>query len=220
MQLNPHMRARRSIRLKGWDYSQPSWYYVTIVVKERRCDFGRVVIDAVDLSELGRAADACWRKIPEHHDGVGLDEYVVMPNHVHGIVIINEKPRREIHRRDVQLNVPTDNGSMLNVPTDNAVEPVVSADRPMIHQIGKSISPVKGSLSVIIRTYKAAVTTWARANGYAEFAWQGRFHDHIVRDEDDLNRIREYIRDNPVKWALDEENPEISSSKQTPLRRT
>ena len=101
MPFNPQKHARRSIRLKGWDYSQPSWYYVTIVVKERICHFGRVVIDAVDLSELGRAADACWRQIPEHHEHVGLDEHVVMPNHVHGIVVINEKSRGDVHGRDV-----------------------------------------------------------------------------------------------------------------------
>jgi REP element-mobilizing transposase RayT len=165
---------------------------VTVVVKERICQFGRVVIDAVDLSELGRAADACWRQIPEHHEHVGLDEHVVMPNHVHGIVIINEKPRggvhgRDVHGRDVQLNVPTENTSK---------------------RIGNSISPVKGSLSAIIRTFKAAVTTWSRANGYPEFAWQGRFHDHIIRNEVDLFRIRTYIRNNPLKWALDEENPD------------
>jgi REP element-mobilizing transposase RayT len=178
---------------------------VTIVVKDRRCDFGRVVIDAVDLSELGRAADACWRQIPEHHKGVGLDEYVVMPNHVHGIVIINEKPGDDVHGgdvpgRDVQLNVPTGDTLSLNVPTED--------HQSNIGRRGNSISPVKGSLSVIIRTFKAAVTTWARTNDHPEFAWQGRFHDHIIRDEDDLYRIRTYIRNNPLKWALDEENPD------------
>jgi hypothetical protein len=191
---------------------------VTIVVKDRRCDFGRVVIDAVDLSELGRAADACWRQIPEHHEHVGLDEHVVMPNHVHGIVIINEKPGGDVHGgdvngrdvpgRDVQLNVPTRiiTSTPLNVPTDQ--------NQPRIHRIGNSISPVKGSLSVIIRTFKAAVTTWARTNDHPEFAWQGRFHDHIIRDEDDLYRIRTYIRNNPLKWALDEENPDNVGSAQ------
>lgn len=206
MRFNPQKHARRSIRLKGWDYSQPSWYYVTIVVKERRCDFGRVVNESVALSELGSAADACWTQIPEHHEGVGLDEYVVMPNHMHGIVIINEKPRGDIHCRhvagkDVQLNVLTN----ADVPTD---------DHPSnIRDKRHSISPVKGSLSVIIRTFKAAVTTWARSNGHPEFAWQGRFHDHIIRDEDDLYRIRTYIRNNPLKWALDEENPDNLGSR-------
>jgi REP element-mobilizing transposase RayT len=93
----------------------------------------------------------------------------------------------------------------LNVPSDD--------HQPKIHRIGNSISPVKGSLSVIIRTFKAAVTTWARANGHPDFAWQGRFHDHIVRDEDDLDRIREYIVNNPLKWALDEENPDSLRSR-------
>jgi len=194
MRYNSQKHARRSIRLKGWDYSEPAWYYVTIVVKGRRCEFGRVVAETVDLSELGRIADACWREIPKHHEDVGLDEHIVMPNHVHGIVIINEKSP-PVAGRDVQLNVPT--GDTLNI-----------ADEDTSKRIGKSISPAKGSLSVIIRTFKAAVTTWAHANGHAGFAWQGRFHDHIIRDEDDLYRIRMYIRNNPLKWALDEENPD------------
>jgi REP element-mobilizing transposase RayT len=229
MRFNPQRHARRSIRLKGWDYSQPSWYYVTIVVKDRTCDFGRVVNESVALSELGSSADACWREIPEHHEGVGLDEYVVMPNHVHGIVIINEKSRGDVHGRDVPgrdvqlnvptgdtLNVPTDDTSRLNVPTDDTLPLNVPTDQnqPRIHRIGNSISPVKGSLSVIIRTFKAAVTTWARANGHPDFTWQGRFHDHIIRDEDDLYRIRTYIRNNPLKWALDQENPDNVGSAQ------
>jgi len=188
--------GRRSIRLKDWDYSQPGWYYVTIVVKGRRCDFGRIALDGVDLSDLGRAADACWREIPQHHEDVGLDEYVVMPNHVHGIVRINEKSPRVVGR-DVQLNVPTGDTVSLNAHSGNTSK-----------HIGKTISPSKGSLSVVIRTFKAAVTTWARTNGQEEFAWQGRFHDHIIRDEDDLYRIRTYIRNNPLKWLLDEENPD------------
>jgi REP element-mobilizing transposase RayT len=187
------------------------------------------VNESVALSELGSSADACWREIPEHHEGVGLDEYVVMPNHVHGIVIINEKSRGDVHGRDVPgrdvqlnvptgdtLNVPTDDTSRLNVPTDDTLPLNVPTDQnqPRIHRIGNSISPVKGSLSVIIRTFKAAVTTWARANGHPDFTWQGRFHDHIIRDEDDLYRIRTYIRNNPLKWALDQENPDNVGSAQ------
>lgn len=75
------------------------------------------------------------------------------------------------------------------------------------------MSPAKGSLSVIIRTFKGAVTTWAHNNGHGDFAWLGRFHDHIIRDEQELGRIRDYIRNNPLKWRLDAENPEADPSK-------
>ena len=70
-----------------------------------------------------------------------------------------------------------------------------------------ALSPMKGSLSVIVRTFKSAVTTWARDNHHEEFAWQARFYDHIIRNEADLHRIREYIDNNPLRWALDENNP-------------
>jgi putative transposase len=156
--------------------SWPGWYYVTIVVKDRKCTFGVVENDVVVLSALGRDVDCCWRQIPHHHQDVELDDYVVMPNHVHGIIIINDSACR-----DVQLNVPTKRLS--------------------------SISPMKDSLSVIIRTFKGAVTTWARDNGHAEFVWQERFHDHVIRNDADLHRIRAYIHNNPLRRPLDEENP-------------
>src|SRR5207247_7382278 len=89
----------------------------------------------------------------------------------------------------------------LNVPTKNT-----HPTRPKNKAIA-SLSPTKGSLSVIARTFKAAVTTWARDNSFGGFGWQERFHDHIIRDEADLRRIRAYIANNPLQWALDEENP-------------
>jgi len=126
---------------------------------------------------------------------VQLDDFVVMPNHLHGIIIIgpNESHLRgdESHLRgDVQLNVPT--GFFSN------------------------ISPKKGSLSVIIRTFKAAVTTWARRNDFPSFHWQRGFYEHIIRNQKDLDRIRAYIRNNPLQWALDEKTPDGESS---PARR-
>ena len=200
MSYDPPRHHRRSIRLSGWDYAHPGWYYVTILVKDRECHFGHVVNDTMELSALGLVADACWRQIPLHHVGVGLDEHIVMPNHVHGIVIINEKQHMDVNGRDVQLNVPTGKIIALNATSTGEYDKRRGTNKPM--------SPVKGSLSVIIRTFKAAVTTWAHGNGYGDFAWQGRFHDHIIRNEEELHRIREYIRNNPLDWALDNENSE------------
>lgn len=154
---------------------------MTIVVRDRECALGEVKDDTVVLSALGAAAADCWKKIPQHHAGVELDEYLIMPNHVHGIIIIND-----LACRDVQLNVPTKANIRRSLP----------------------VSPRKGSLSVIVRTFKAAVTTWARNNGFGYFGWQARFHDHIIRNEADLHRIRTYVANNPLQWAIDEENPE------------
>lgn len=140
-----------SARLGSWDYSWPGWYFVTIVVGHRTCVFGDVIGDSIQLSTLGKTADEFWREIPKHHTGVELDDYfVVMPNHVRGIIILNDITQED-SRRDVQLNVSTD--------------PRRASFR--------RISPTKRSLSVIVRTYKAAVTTWARRKRLSGFQLAG-----------------------------------------------
>jgi REP element-mobilizing transposase RayT len=115
------------------------------------CIFGEIDDDEMRLSQAGTIAEQCWEEIPKHFSNVELDEFVVMPNHIHGIIIINETDDIKInYSRDVQLNVPT------------------------------RLSPKRGSLSVIIRTCKAAVTTECRRNGHNEFRWQSRFYEHII----------------------------------------
>ncbi|MGD1046402.1 MAG: transposase [Bacteroidota bacterium] len=161
-----------STRLKGYDYSQPGEYFVTVNTNNHECLFGTVIEEEMRLSPVGKIAKNCWEEILKHFHNVELDEFVVMPNHLHGIIIIND------NRRDVQLNVST------------------------------RISPKKGTLSVIIRTYKAAVTTMCRHNGLSEFRWQPRFYEHIIRDEKDLQNICDYIVKNPIKWFSDKENPD------------
>jgi REP element-mobilizing transposase RayT len=162
-------RNRKAIRLKEYDYSRPGEYFVTICTYEKEYIFGEIIADEMHLSQEGIIAQQCWKQIPNHFEYAELDEYVVMPNHIHGIIILN------YHGRDVQLNVPT------------------------------RLSPKKGSLSVIIRTYKAAVTTECRRKGLFHFRWQSRFYEHIIRSDKDLNNIREYITGNILKWAFDSE---------------
>ena len=121
---------RHTVRLQSWDYSSPGWYYVTIVAKARRCAFGEVRDDRVVLSELGLVTNQCWCQIPRHHAGIELDCHIIMPNHVHGIIIIKSHDVC----RDVQLNVPT-------------VEPpklFASRNKAMT-----TLSPKRGSLSVV-----------------------------------------------------------------------
>ncbi len=115
--------------------------------------------------------------MPKHFSNILLDEFVVIPNHVHGIIILNEPDCR-----DVQLNIPTE-------------------------EYFSKISPKSHSLGVIIRTYKAAVTTMCRQNGNTDFQWQHGYYDHIIRNERSLYKIREYIRTNPEQWTWDKENP-------------
>jgi REP element-mobilizing transposase RayT len=166
----------QSARLKGWDYRNPGYYFVTICTRQRQHFFGAVMGDDVQLSSIGEIAAKFWEEIPSHHQGIELDQWTVMPNHVHGIVIIH--------------TVETFHGTSL-------------PEKPKMSEI----SPKAGSLSVIIRSYKSAVSRWAGMNGYKDFVWQTRFYDHIIRDEKSLKNIRRYIVDNPVKWETDKENP-------------
>jgi len=157
-----------STRLKDWDYSSPGYYFVTICTRKFDPIFGDVTQGRVELSEVGKIAKKFWIEIPSHFPNVGLDEFVIMPNHVHGIVLIKSQHVETQHAASLQ-------------------------------------KPKPGSLSTIIRSYKSALTRWSRRNGHPTFVWQPRFYDHIIRTDKSLHEIREYMRDNPIKWNLDQD---------------
>jgi REP element-mobilizing transposase RayT len=180
MQYNPKQHHRRSIRLKEFDYTNPNWYYVTICAENKECLFGSVERSKVLLSDIGKTAEEFWRNVPDHFKYCDLDDYVIMPNHIHGIIIINEC-------RGI-ININECRGVQLNARTDN---------------IFSQISPSRGSLGVIIRTFKGAVKKWCNENGFQNFKWQRNYYEHIIRNEQDLYRIRKYIELNPIKWELD-----------------
>ncbi|MCX7876665.1 MAG: hypothetical protein N2321_10940 [Melioribacteraceae bacterium] len=170
-----------STRLNNWDYSSPWWYYVTINTKNHVEYFGKIENEKMILNELGKIADKYWLEIPNHFSIVELDYYVVMPNHIHGIIIINESGNNIC--RDVACNVSTDN-------------------------IFSQISPKGNSLSTIIRSYKSAVSKNIHELYKLDFSWQTRFYDRIIRNEKELFNIRKYIEQNPLKWELDKDKPE------------
>ncbi|MEA1978973.1 MAG: transposase [Chloroflexota bacterium] len=168
-----------SARLRLWDYTSPGWYFVTVCTKQFNIYFGKIDHGGIIMNDLGQTANQYWADIPEHHDNTAIDEFIVMPNHIHGIIIIAET-----------LGVDTSHVETLHATS------LPSPTRP-------SISPPKGSLGVIVRSFKSVVTRWARMNGYPNFAWQPRFFDHIIRNEDALSQIRIYIQNNPQKWEND-----------------
>jgi REP element-mobilizing transposase RayT len=168
-----------SDRLRDWDYAASGAYFVTICTKGKRPFFGEVIDDAVRLSPIGQIAEQEWRRTETLRPNVSLDEFIIMPNHLHGIIVLPE-------------GVETFCKTSLQRPDWYAHAKTMSA-----------LSPRAGSLGVIIRSYKGAVTRWARAHGYPHFAWQRGYYDHIIRGPHDLDRIRHYIQHNPAKWALD-----------------
>ena len=169
-----------SIRLQNYDYSDNGYYFVTICTQQKFCYFGDIVKAQMQLSQVGKIAQKHWQEIPEHFSYVYLDQYVVMPNHIHGIIVIDNAHKS---RRDVACYVST-------------------SDRDINHTMAE-LSPKSGSLSAIIRSYKSSVTRWCRQNGDEEFRWQTRFYEHIIRNERALNNIRQYIINNPAKWSED-----------------
>ena len=185
MKYNPDTHNRRSIRLKGYDYSQAGAYFVTVCIKERHCLFGKISEGNITLSEIGAVARDLWLRIPEHFGNVRLDEFVVMPNHLHGIIIID-------NNNDVGVQYP-----------DNDVR--VQYIEPLPNQFQKIIPKSIGS---IIRSYKAAVTRQCNRNNKEHFRWQRNYYDHVIRNDESLSRIRDYIVQNLSKWDDDIENPD------------
>jgi len=175
-----------SARLKDWDYAFPGWYFITICTSERFLSFGEIRDGEVYRSPLGEIARDYWLKIPDHFPNVALDEFIVMPNHLHGIIGINapvETPR------DVRVETPR------TVETQHAAS---------LRENERNSLPKPGSISTIIRSYKSAVTRWAGQNGYESFSWQARFYDRIIRDQQALAVVRAYILENPSKWDTDD----------------
>jgi putative transposase len=165
-----------STRLQGWDYATPGWYFVTICTNNRVCSLGEVVEGAVQLSQIGRIAQSELINIPTHYANVRVDSFVVMPNHIHAITVIEGA-----HQYTPGLRPPIDD----RVPTEK-VKP--------------------GSLSTIVRSYKAGVVRLARQQGLV-FGWQPGFHDHILRRNKSVNAVRDYLQENPANWDQDTENP-------------
>ena len=165
-----------SARAPWWDYGQDAAYFVTICTLRRKHFFGEVVNGIMKLSHVGIIADILWNEIKNHAKNIELDEYVVMPNHVHGILIWN-----------------------------NHVEPTHALTLRKSPAQSRFQNQGKNTLSSIIGAYKSAVTKHAHRLGF-EFAWQSRFHDHIIRNEEEYHRIANYISANPSKWNEDKFN--------------
>lgn len=173
-----------------WHAYDGGVYFVTICTAGKQHYLGEIV-DAsepyMQLSAMGEQADVCWRAIPEHFPHVELGDFVVMPNHVHGIVIIHG---------DDAFGVHPSGGTQPLEETQNFASLPACANR---------FAPQSRNLASVIRGFKVGVTRYAREHRLP-FGWQPRFYDHIVRNQNELNRIAQYIADNPVAWATDELN--------------
>ncbi len=192
-----------SARLQSWDYGSNAAYFVTICTAHRKHYFGEIAnvpnpgVSVMQLSEIGAIAEKYWMEIPQHFPFVDLGAFVVMPNHVHGIIIINKTDDGD-DVRDVEtpkLGVSTHRNPITTRKPTNAHKTTAAAS--------KKWKPA--TLGVIINQYKRAVTIDARKI-HADFGWQSRYHDHIIRNDKSFRTISNYIVNNPANWKEDRFN--------------
>ena len=192
----------QSARLQHWDYGWNASYFVTICTHDHEHYFGGIVDDEMVLSDIGKIAWRFWGEIPNHFPFVILNAYVVMPNHLHGIIIIDKTDdgRNDGNNMD-SVTVETQNTQtpvdMQNVETQNFASLQQPDDQPQ-----NKFGPQSQNLASIIRGYKTGVKKYATMNNI-NFTWQPRFHDHIIRNNKSYITIQEYIINNPAKWNDD-----------------
>jgi REP element-mobilizing transposase RayT len=185
-------RHRRSIRLAGYDYRQAGAYFVTICTQNRESVFGDVVEGQMILNGAGQRVESVWRQLPQHYPGVDVDAFAIMPNHVHGIIILV-------------------GAGPCACPGPRAC-PEGAGARPDSGQ-PQGVVPTM-SLPDVVHRFKSLTTARYR-RGIHNDGWQpfpGRlsqrnYYEHVIRNEEDLNRARQHIGDNPARWEQDPENP-------------
>ena len=179
--------AIQSTRLPGYDYSQNGMYFVTICARGQECFFGEVKNGKMILNEIGKIADRFWREIPKHFPFIKLDVHQIMPNHLHGnLEIIDAPPRRD------------------------AINRASTGNRVSTGGITGKYNPMgKNSLGEIIRWYKGRCKFEINKQlNSVGFSWQSRFYDRVIRNGTELQKIREYIINNPKMWERDRNNAE------------
>jgi len=189
------VRKRKSVRLRGYDYSQAGAYFVTICAHDRMCLFGKIVGGQMRLNDAGSMVQTCWDEIPAHFSQIETDAFVIMPNHVHGIIVIHDG-----------VGPANDTGTATpNICTGTACCAPTSAPTHRDPVIDKFKRPVAGSIPVIVRSFKSAATRRINEIHSSPGAklWQRNYWERVIRIDTELNCIREYIHNNPAQWGLD-----------------
>lgn len=175
-----------SARLRGWDYSADGYYFITVCTKNRECFLGRIENGKMLPSPAGKVVEEEWKRTEQVRTDVRLDAWIMMPNHVHGIVILQNRTGK----------------SSVETPRWG-----VSVGRGVSFTKDAKAKLHAGSLGAVIGQFKSVSTKRIRAAGVHDFAWQPRFYDRIIRDENAWAEIQTYILNNPDAWEEDEENP-------------
>ncbi len=204
-------KHRRSIRLPGYDYSQAGAYFITLCTQNSVCVFGDIVDAKIVLNDAGRMVLSVWNDIPVHYPGIGIDAFQIMPNHIHGIITIDTT----------------------HVGADPCVCPDPSVHHPNGHthhdlqqqEVGqpRGVAPTGLTLGDVVQRFKTLTINcyidgvhhhhWIR---FDTRLWQRNYYEHIMRDENEFHRIRQYIQNNPAKWGLDPNHPGFSKPAESP----
>ena len=213
MKYNPNIHHRRSIRLQNYDYSQEGLYFVTICAKNHICLFGEIVVDTnnqlpeMQLNELGEIVQKCWLEIPQHYPNIVLHEFVVMPNHVHGILEITTSFDNGTNVGVEYFRPVNDNGTNAGVeyfrPSGNNADTDVGYGNIQGRKYSTPTAEQRpncesGTIGAILRGFKIGVT---KQSGYSP--WQRNFHEHIIRNLNEYTYMSHYIINNPANWNTD-----------------
>jgi len=207
MPYEPQKHHRHSIRLKGYDYRKPSAYFVTLCIRNRDCLLGEIIQGNMHLSPFGQIVENEWYRTAVVRPNVELDAFIIMPNHLHGIIFLTDKYYTSLRATRQELSVGL-------------------SDWQQVYSTGTTTTQkrqVKGavscSLGAIIGQFKSLSTKRVNRIRQTRYVplWQRDFYDHIIHRETSLNAIRKYIVENPLRWTDDPENPEYPVPNQDPL---
>ena len=203
-----------STRLKGWDYSSNGYYFITLCAYQRKCLFGAIFNEKMILNNVGKVVEKYWLEIPNHFGNIKLDKFVVMPNHVHGIIVIDKDVDNLSFNKQKLYNVETSiyrvsNPCVKKDAMNRVSTNCINSNKGGI--TGKHNPMFKLSIPKIIRWYKGRcsfeLNNKTVTPNNPPFTWQPSFYDHIIKKEKELNNIRQYIYANPIRWAIDRNNP-------------
>ncbi|MDL1968196.1 MAG: transposase [Deltaproteobacteria bacterium] len=203
-------KNRQSIRLRKYDYSKAGAYFVTICTQNKKCFFGNMVNDEMVLNDAGQMINIIWNELPINYPGVNIDEFQIMPNHVHGIIILVGAGPCACPEMTDHIDMDQSQITGQSRKFDKG-QPRGDKGQP------RGVAPTAAGLSLpdVVHRFKSLTTAryihGVRQKQWPPFPgklWQRNYYEHIVRDENELNDIRKYIMDNPRKWDLDRENPD------------
>ena len=215
MAYNPEIHRRRALRLKRYDYTHAGAYFVTIVTQGRSCLFGEIVGKEMRLNEAGEMVCGFWKALPQRFPAIEIDMFVVMPNHLHGIVVINQ-PNRATTRVAPTKSTNVGAGLVPAQNTNSTEHRATTRVAPTEIMDGGVDTPItdRFALGDVIGAYKS-LTTVEYTRGVKQMKWspfhkrlwQRNYYEHVVRHDESLQQLQQYILDNPDQWAFDKENP-------------